>query len=211
MPLEVFETGENRAWALWRITETEEELKELLTHREEAPSLLSHIQKRLEWLAGRLLTQTLLENFDESYRGTQKDLFGKPFLIDSDIHISFSHSYPFVAVVVDRKSVVGIDLEQPKEKLRRVAQRVFSQAEASDAGDDLIKLCVYWCAKETLIKIHGKKDLVLASDLRIDAFTRSSEGNIIGRIVVNNHESVIPLYYRVFEQFVVVYNCEKHT
>ncbi len=209
MPLEVFETGSKRAWALWRITETEAELTELLNYKEEIPAGISNQQKRLEWVAGRLLTQTLLENFDLAYNGLTKDEFGKPFATDLDVHLSLSHSYPFVAVVVDRRYIVGIDLEQPKEKLLRVAPRILSEEELGNAGDNLIKHCIYWCSKETLIKIYGKKDLTLSRDLLIEPFEVSIEGNIVGRIIVNEVETVIPLYYKVFSQFVVVFNREE--
>ena len=209
MPLEVFETGDKRAWALWRITENETELTQLLSQREDVPQTISNPQKRLEWITGRLLTQTLLENFDLAYNGIVKDEYGKPYAFDQDIHLSLSHSFPFVAVIVDKRSTVGIDLEQPKEKLLRVATRVLSASELTDAGDSVVKHCVYWCAKETLIKIYGKKDLTLSSNLFIEPFQLVTEGNIIGRIIVNEVERLIPLYYRIFSQFVIVFNREQ--
>ena len=209
MPLEVFETGEKRAWALWRITESEEELTGLLNIREEPPSTITNIRKRLEWIAGRLLTQTLLENFDLDYHGIIKDEFGKPYAQDHAIHLSLSHSHPFVGVVVDKKNLVGIDLEQPQEKLLRIASRVLSPTELEDAGSDVLKHCIYWCGKEALIKIYGRKDLTLRENLLIDPFSCEAEGNIIGRIIAKQQERVIPLYYRAFSQFVVVFNREQ--
>jgi 4'-phosphopantetheinyl transferase len=208
MPLEIFETSEKRAWALWRITEREEELLGLLNFREEIPSSFKNEQKRLEWVTGRLLTQTLLENFEMQYNGIVKDDFGKPYVRDSTVHISLTHSYPFVGAVIDKRQIVGIDLEQPKEKLLRIAGRVLSVTELADAGTDPVKHCIYWCAKESLIKIYGRKDLTLATNLRIEPFEMEVEGNIIGRIIVNEDERLIPLYYRIFNQFVVVFNRE---
>jgi 4'-phosphopantetheinyl transferase len=209
MPLEVFETGEKRAWALWRINESEEDLNKMLTFKEAVPTGITNPQKRLEWITGRLLTQTLLENFDLEYSGIIKDEFGKPFANDLNIHLSMTHSYPYVGVIVDKRTLVGIDLEQPKEKLLKVASRVLSESELQDAGTDIIKHCIYWCGKEALIKIYGKKDLTLAVNLKIEPFQNDSEGNIIGRIIVNEGERVIPLYYRTFSQFVVVFNREE--
>lgn len=212
MPLEIFETGEKRAWALWRITESESELSSFLTYTEIVPDTIRNEAKRLEWLAGRLITQTLLENFNTPYQGITKDEHGKPFLRNVSFQLSLSHSYPYVAAIIDRDVTVGIDLEQPKEKLLRVAARVLAPREAADAGDDIEKHCIYWCAKEALIKIHGKKDLTLASQLIIDPFRKEEEGNIIGRIIVNDTETLIPLYYRLFRRFVVVFNQEvQHT
>jgi 4'-phosphopantetheinyl transferase len=206
MPLEVFETGDKRAWALWRISETEAELRSLADDDESVPENLSKEAKRLEWLAGRVLTQTLVENFGRHYKGMSKDAHGKPFLNGCNFHVSLSHSFPFVAVAMDKENVVGIDLEQPKEKLLRVASRVMSEEEQADAGLDVRKHCVYWCAKESLIKIHGKKDLTLAKHLAIEPFELEEEGNLVGRIIVHDRESLVPLYYRVFQSFVVVFN-----
>jgi 4'-phosphopantetheinyl transferase len=209
MAVELFETGVNRTWALWRISENEETLGDLLTFREEIPANLTNREKRLEWIAGRVLTQSLLENFGIAYQGIIKDDYGKPFLRNSTFHISLSHSYPFVAAILDRENTVGIDLEQPKVKLLRIAPRVLSLDELVDAGEDVTKHCIYWCAKEALIKIYGKKNLTLAKNLRIEPFHIQEEGNIIGRIIVDEQERLIPLYYRLFPKFAVVFNSEK--
>jgi 4'-phosphopantetheinyl transferase len=208
MPLEIFEMGNQRAWALWRISESEAQIAELLRSGEPIPGSITNVQKRLEWLTGRLLTQSLLESFDLPYAGIVKDAFGKPFVKDSQAHLSLTHSFPLVGAILDQRQEVGIDLEQPKEKLLRVAPRVLSPSELSDAGSDVIKHCIYWCSKETLIKIHGRKDLTLSRDLIVQPFELASEGNITGRIIVNGEERLIPLYYRIFKQFVVVFNRE---
>jgi 4'-phosphopantetheinyl transferase len=206
MPLEIFETGDKRAWALWRITESEEELTGYLSSPEIIPENIRNKSKRIEWIAGRLITQTLLENFGFDFVGMRKDEFGKPFLNNIDFNVSLSHSFPFVGVIIDKNTIVGIDLEQPKDKLLRVAPRVLSEAEMIDAGKDVVKHCIYWCSKEALIKIHGKKDLTLAKNLLIDPFEVREEGNLIGRIIVGDTETLIPLYYRLFPNFVVVFN-----
>jgi 4'-phosphopantetheinyl transferase len=67
---------------------------------------------------------------------------------------------------------------------------------------------VYWCAKESLIKIHGKKDLILAENIHIEAFELDQSGHIIGRIIVNQQETMVPLYYRVFPDFVLVFSIQ---
>ncbi|HYF66590.1 MAG TPA: 4'-phosphopantetheinyl transferase superfamily protein [Ohtaekwangia sp.] len=206
MSLEQIVIEQHRAWAFWKITETEEFLREAIPFREDVPASLTHAQKRLEWLAGRLLTYTLMTALDQPYQGIVKDAFGKPSPKGSTYRLSLSHSYPYVAAILDAHDTVGIDLEQPKEKLLRIAPRVLSPPELHDAGSDLIKHCIYWCAKEALIKIYGKKDLVLAKNIQINAFKRFSEGEIIGRLIVNGNESIIPLYYKVNAQFVMVFN-----
>jgi phosphopantetheinyl transferase len=205
MPLEKMVVDNKRAWAIWRMTETEEELI-VMSGLEAAPQSTTHPQKRLEYLTGRFLTATLMRKLGLTYNGMLKDEFGKPFLASSDYHISLSHSYPFVAVVIDADIQVGIDLEQPKEKLLRIGPRVLSVDELLDAGQDIVKHCIYWCAKETMIKIHGKKGLQLSSELLVSAFHVRDEGNIVGRLIVDGKATVLSLYYLVTTEFVLVFN-----
>ena len=203
MPLDRIYTSEERIWGWWKIAEDEPSLKAHVPSEELSPALTNEL-KRLEFLAGRALIQSLLRQWGMQYRGMKKDPYGKPFLLGSDIHISLSHSYPFAAGILHRRLKVGIDLEQPKDKLLRIAPRVLSQTELKNAGENIVKHCIYWCAKETLIKIYGKKDLVFAKNLLISPFDLHPNGQLIGRILANNMETAIPLEYIVSDGFVVV-------
>ena len=206
MPVEKIVRDTNRCWGLWLIQENEEELQKELGNDYQVPDSFTNLNKRLEWLAGRLLIRALLHSMNLPFNGIVKDQFGKPFLKNLPHHISLSHSYPYVAVIIDHDKTVGIDLEQPKEKLLKIAPRILAYDELADAGEDITKHCVYWCAKEALIKVYGKKDLTLAENLIISPFQLESEGNITGRIIVKNTVTTIPLTYQVVESFVIVFN-----
>lgn len=206
MPLENLHVDPNRGLGFWKITESEEDLTRQFPFTRAVPANLNNPQKRLEWMAGRVLTHCLLAEWNLPFTGIVKDTFGKPFLEGLNVHLSMTHSFPYVSVIVDREKNVGIDLEQPKEKLLRIGPRVLNPSELSDAGTDMIKHCIYWCSKETLIKIYGRKDLTLAKNLQVDAFIVGLQGAIIGRIIVNDSERVVPLYYQVTPEFIVVYN-----
>jgi 4'-phosphopantetheinyl transferase len=205
MPLEKIVIDRDRAWGIWQINEEEEELSALLPS-ESIPSSIHNSQKRCEHLGARILAKEIAHALGLTYDGIIKDVYGKPFLQGHPHHLSLSHSYPYVAALVDRESSAGIDLEQPKEKLLRIAARILHQEELVDAGADLLKHCVYWCAKEALIKFHGKKDLIFAENLLISPFSRKTEGDITGRIIVDNVETIVPLYYMVYPNFVMVFN-----
>lgn len=206
MPLKHLERiAPQRAWALWHISEGEPTLQSQL--EEKCPEDFVHETKRLEWLAGRLLLKTLVQDVGLTYRGTAKDRYGKPLLEGSSIHISLSHSYPWVAAQIDNRFPAGIDIEQPRAKLRVVAHRVFSPREVADAGDDLTKLCIYWSAKEALYKYHGKRELLFSDHLAVDAFSLSTSGSIHGSIEADGVKSFVPLAYRVAEDYVVVFTC----
>lgn len=206
MPLEKIEIVNDRAWALWRIEEDEETLAIQVKPFETVADTIRHATKRLEWYAGRVLVKILLENWGHSFQGVTKNEFGKPFPASYPYQLSLSHSYPYVAALIDKQQLVGIDVEQPKEKLLKVAPRILDAQELQDAGSDILKHCIYWCAKESLVKIHGKKDLTFAENLKISPFRRAKGGNIIGRIIVAHTETTIPLQYVVAEKFIVVWS-----
>jgi phosphopantetheinyl transferase len=206
MPLEKIECMHDRAWGLWKITESEEALLNLVNGVERIESQLSHPLKRLEFVTGRVLAKVLLEELGYTFNGVAKDAYGKPFYKSSNVHLSLSHSFPYVAALADTSKSVGIDVEQVKPKLQRVAPRILHPSELLHANNDATKLCVYWCAKETLVKVHGKKDLVFSEDLIIDSFHLEKQGFINGKIIANGNESLIPLWYQVYTDFVIVFN-----
>lgn len=131
---------------------------------------------------------------------------GNPFFKENVFQLSLSHSFPYVAALTDINKSVGIDLEQIKAKLIKIGPRVLNKTELLDAGFDATKHCIYWCAKEAMIKIYGKKDLVFAEHLLVNPFKLEKEGSLAGKIKLNDIETNVPLQYFVYEGFVVVFN-----
>jgi len=210
MPLiKIQHTGTQSAWALWFISEKEEEFTTLLKERPESSIL--HATKRLEWLAGRILLQQLTEQLGLEYHGTTKDEFGKPFLTDLPHHISLSHSYPYVAAQIDLQVAVGIDLEQPKAKLLTIAHRILAPGELLDAGNDIVKHCVYWCAKEAMYKIYGKKGLFFSEQLHVQPFPLKNAGDICGEINLDDHSCSLMMSYQIQPEYVLVYTQTQST
>jgi 4'-phosphopantetheinyl transferase EntD len=202
MPVDRLYHAPDSLWGFWKITEDEPTLASKVPTENPPPEILNP-SKRLEFLAGRALIRELLHEWKLPYDGLTKDSYGKPFLNGSSIHLSISHSYPYVATILHRSKNVGIDLEQPKEKLLKIAPRVLHPGELSNAGNDVVKHCIYWCAKEALVKIYGKRDLVFAENLLVDPFKLQNKGYLVGRIIANDTETAIPLEYIVYENFVV--------
>ena len=160
--------------------------------------LLHHETKKQEFLAGRLALQQALTLLEHEYKGIKKDENGKPYLIDyqidykddnkenniENIHISLSHSYPFACALVSKQvsrcagtlsGACGVDIEQPKEKVLKVASRVFSENEIIFLEKDLTKNTVFWCAKEVLYKIYGKGEVNFKENLFIFPFENQTE------------------------------------
>jgi 4'-phosphopantetheinyl transferase len=204
MPLvKMKKVGTQSSWALWLIAETEPELS--FDAMESCPDEIISVQKRLEWLSGRALLKALVGNCGLNYQGIRKDEYGKPFLKEHSFQISLTHSFPYVAAQIHNSESVGIDLEQPKEKLLKIAHRVLSPSELADAGEDIVKHCVYWCSKEALYKIYGKRGLHFENQLNLEPFELQTEGVLSGRINVNEVMMQVTLSYVVETDYVIVY------
>jgi 4'-phosphopantetheinyl transferase len=206
MPLVEQECSPDRAWGLWKIEESEDLFSEGVKLNESVPVNITHPNKRLEFLAGRVLVKNLLQIMQMEFHGITKDFNGKPFLNQHAHQLSISHSYPYVTALIDKHKSVGIDLEQIKLKLLRIAPRILRVKEQRDAGDNLAKHCIYWCAKEAMLKVHGEKNLTFAQNLLVEPFSIQNEGDLIGRIIVDGSETTLSLHYRLMKDFALVYN-----
>lgn len=93
---------------------------------------------------------------------------GSPQLVGSRAHISVSHSRHWVAVAVDSRSLIGIDIEEYRmAQLRRVADKFLSETEKALWAE---KLTEAWTCKEAVYKAAltpglALKDISLASPL----------------------------------------------
>jgi 4'-phosphopantetheinyl transferase len=201
MPLHKLEITESQCgWGIWHTTETENEL----AGEEHCPTDITNVVKRTEWNAGRMLMKNLVEKAGLVYHGIYKDDFGKPFLKDHPHQISLSHSHPHVAAQLNLNKPVGIDIEQPKAKLLKIAQRIFSPPEVADAGADLVKNCIYWCAKESLYKIYGQRGLSFMEHLYIAPFALTGKGELQGKILIDGQNLDYVLLYEVNGAYVLV-------
>jgi len=202
MPLLKLQTNHQSGWGLWFVAEAEKEFREMVA--EPVENEIIHPHKRLEWLAARALVKALTEQIGITYEGIIKDEFGKPHLTNADHHISLSHSYPYVAAQINHSQAVGIDLEKPRPQLLRIAHRVLSREEQVDAGENIIKHCVYWCAKEAMYKSHGKRGLHFSSQLLVKPFSLQNSGELQGRIITNEQQQPVALQYQIQPDYVMV-------
>ncbi len=205
MPLHKIEwTSYQSGWAIWHITESGD-LLTTLARPDGCPTDVTSPLKRMEWAAGRVLIRTMTETAGLKYEGLSKDELGKPHLNNYKHFISLSNAYPYVAAQLDLRARVGIDLEHPKSKILKIAHRVFSKSEVEDAGKDIVKNCIYWCAKEALFKLYGKRGLSFSENLRVLPFVLTEEGDLNGIIIIGKEKDAIRLRYRIEKEYVLVY------
>jgi 4'-phosphopantetheinyl transferase EntD len=92
---------------------------------------------------------------------------GSPVLHHKQAYMSVSHTSNILCVAINHRGRIGIDIEIPHTRLQTVRSKFLNEKEAQDAGDSLLNLCAYWCAKEALFKYHGKKGYFLKYDFSV--------------------------------------------
>lgn len=196
---------------IWKISENEAELKELLNYPEIELDVFQSIQnprRRLEWLVVRLLLQ---EISGETLKVLHYNNDGKPFLSDGSHHISISHSREYVAVITSEKFTVGIDIEKREPRIHKIAHKFVSDSEwnflGPDPGEE--ELYLIWSAKESLFKIYSKGDMDFRKEMRIEPFVKSSSGKMVASIHKNTFHKEYVLHYIVQDTWSLVWGVDR--
>ena len=154
MALYLKKTLENEAEiAVWKIEETEEELKALCSVPNDEMEEISWIKSE-SMRKQRLAVRALLdEMFDEKVYLSHHDN-GKPFLENMVTNISITHTDKYVAIILHDYEDVGIDIESLDRDFSAVELKALSEEEIEDLDDDKRneQLAIYWCAKEAVFK-----------------------------------------------------------
>lgn len=133
-------------------------------------------KREIEKAGTKRLLKHLLnsDNFELDYTEEKK-----PFLKNSDKHISISHSHDKLAIIINKNENTGIDIELIRDKVLTIRHKFLSEQELLYADENLEKLISLWAAKETLYKIYGLKEVEFIKHLSVDDF----KGNeMIGHI-----------------------------
>jgi 4'-phosphopantetheinyl transferase EntD len=145
--------------AIWKIEEPESFFLEKVPLKRE----ITHPAKRLQHLAGRFLLQHLFPDFP--IRLIQIADTRKPYLPEDPYHFSISHCGNYAAAIVSTQKRVGIDIEQPTERILRVIRKFLAENEISlivpHNTEQLVKMgTLFWSVKEAMFKwySHGEID-----------------------------------------------------
>lgn len=201
--------NEYSLWAAWKI---EEPLATLMEQVPWPPSertewhAIHHPRKQAEWLAGRAALMAILEAMNLPIHRIEKDDKGKPFLKNSTYHISLANSYPYGVAILHRQHAIGIDIEQPSDKLLRIRHKFLNALEANTIGDHSARLCAHWCIKECLYKLYGRKQLSLKDNIRVHSVRFSENIQAEASIRVGGQETFYYLEGTIIDGFFVVYS-----
>jgi phosphopantetheine--protein transferase-like protein len=102
---------------------------------------------------------------------------------------------------------VGIDIEQIKEKVERIAHKFMRPAEMAFINDQhkIQQLYVCWCAKEAVYKCYGQKEVSFADNISLKPFNFDKQGNVSAHL----NKGAVSLDYRVdylqYEDYMIGY------
>ena len=194
-------------WGIWKI---EEHWEEMLLQSDQPERYLSFLNqhksetRKAEWLAVRLLLKELMgKETNVLYRNN-----GAPYLQDSSLHLSISHTKGFAAVLLSPYKPVGIDIEYNSERVHRIKSRFLSEDEFQLLGEHpkTHELLVFWSAKETAFKMMEQKSADMQNDIRIIGYKPSQDSHF-GTITVKEsltlQSSVFHIQYVITPAYVV--------
>lgn len=201
-------------WGIWEITETLPELYDLWTPNEHDTAYflgISHEDRKIQSVAARVLVKHLLQQWDMTYWGIGKNAAGQPWLVDTNYYVSVSHTKNYASAILHAHSPVGIDMEPVKEKLQYVMPRILTPDEWQAARTDIEKLGVYWCAKEALYKLHGRKQLSFREHIHLKNFEMKKNGTLFGRISTDEYQKEFRIFYQKIHTFILAYSFDSET
>jgi len=199
---------ENKAEiAVWQVTETEEELLNLVSvpnDELEEISLFRSESQRRQKLAVRALIN---EMFEEKMYLNHHDN-GKPYLENCVTNISITHTDKYVAVIIHDEEEVGIDVESLDRDFSAVEKKALSEDEIDDLDDEKKneQLAIYWCAKEAIYKRMSQDRVDFAEQIEVEKFNLRKEGELEATFIhKDEYEEDFELEYLTFDRHVLVW------
>ncbi len=198
--------SDNSQLLLWSIEEDEIYFTNRLQLSPNEHQLLEKLtakHRRLEWLTIRLLIQTVFKKHIE----ITYNYFGRPILQNQDVNISISHSKNLAGIYIHQNKQVGLDIEFISNKVEKVKHKFMSSEEIKQlkSGYSIKELIIYWCAKECLLKIFGRKDIDFKNDLNIKPFSHQETGVFSAEIRINQRPTLHSFRYFTHNDYMVVF------
>ena len=193
--------------AVWQITETEDELRELSSIPSDELEEISFIRSqslRCQRLAVRALLSQL---FEEKVYLSHHDN-GKPYLENMVTNISITHTEKYVAVILHDEEDVGIDIECQDRDFSAVEKKALSEDEIDDLDEDKRneQLAIYWCAKEAIFKRISAYNVDFAEQIEIERFRPRGEGELEATFIhKDGYEEEFELEYMTFDRHLLVW------
>lgn len=202
------QVDDDTEFAIWKIEEEAAELYgqlQLDKHEQGHYEQLGIGKRKLHWLSTRVLLRKML--LTEAYIDLKVDTHGKPYLVNVPYHISLSHSFDYAAVMISKTQPVGIDIEQVKEKVERIAHKFMRAEELAfiEEKNKIDQLYVCWCAKEAAYKCYGQKEVSFVNNILLEPFIFEGHGCAKARLQKGAIDIKYNVGYLKYEDYMVGY------
>lgn len=193
---------------IWKLEEDADYfISKLKLSKEEKRTLdkLLSGKRYLQWLGSRVLIKELLET--DEYVELMSDEQGKPVFQTLPYYLSITHSDEYAGVIISKEFQVGIDIEKIHPKIERIAHR-FMNIEDMDTLSfeyEVEQMYVYWCAKEALYKLYGKRQLNFKNHIFIEPFDYMHYGQIKGKIIKDAFNKSYAIAYEKLNDYMMAY------
>lgn len=159
---------------------------------------------RTQWIAVRYVLKKFF-GMDMKVSYTDR---GKPYLTNNSDHISISHSNEYIALMLSKTNLVGVDIEQVHDRILKVREKFLSETELAGIHDkdNVGKIMLYWNAKEALYKLYGRRFLDFKREIEIFPFIQEDKGCFRGTIKKPGMDIQYNLrYFFIDDKYSVVY------
>ena len=192
---------------VWQVSETEAELRAMTSIPSDELEEISFIKSeslRKQKLAVRALLDAM---FEEKVYLSHHDN-GKPYIENSAVNISITHTDKYVAIILHESEEVGIDCESLDRDFSAVEKKALSEEEIDDLDDEKRneQLAIYWCAKEAVYKKMSQYTVDFAEQIEVESFRVRGEGEIEATFIhKDGYEEELELEYITFDRHVLVW------
>lgn len=208
--------NDNTKLGIWKIEEPEDFfLAEVPQHR-----AITHPHKRLQHLAGRYLLKFLFPDFP--YEEIVIADTRKPYLPYEQYHFSISHCGNYAAAIVSKKERVGIDIEIPSPKIKKISHKFLNIEEREqfnitsawlhNSTDKPVpindqRLTVLWSAKEAVFKWWGWGSVDFSDHILLQPFDMQQAGSIDAIFIRMQRNFALKLQYKIFDALCMAWVC----
>lgn len=211
MILEKEDLKNNATIVTWKITESVDQLLEILELNPDIIEEISHFtseKRKLEYLAVRCALRTLTGK----YLPIKYLPGGMPYISDHSLQIGISHTGNYATIITHPSTPVAIDIERIGDRVTRVKHKFLHIEELQniDMRSEKIHLTILWAAKETLYKIMGIESVDFINDLRIEPFQPYMEGDITAHEFATDINASYTLHYKVYPEYVIVWTIKNN-
>jgi len=186
----------NSQIAVWKVTESEQQLKELTGI--DLTNSYTYPHRRIE----RMVTRAILDRLNH-FEPVNYHPNGSPYYYEGAPYISISHAAKIVVVGFCQKMSIGVDVERTNRDFRKVADKYLSQKELEWIDlEHHDSLALAWCIKESVYKLPWAVNKNFTTDINILNFkdisrSGSARVNVIDLEIIHHLE----LKYLFFDEF----------